>query len=247
MFAFDVSYRAFFSFVHLELGFWCAIPSPIPSRLKPPGMIASNLWPHTCHDVVRYYHDQYDQQIASGKYRPLLYPWDTLGALVVIAYMLVPHQNRPWLRKARFLVFAYNLAYTMYLIRNVRAKGVASTVGVGLIAAWGTIYILAVIVCNDPQRDFMRIERMEGVFNRSSTNGVPNGNTNASATENKEGDGSAKGVSQVHESLGPTQRHGEFAWQPFPITPFVERLDWVLGKCSPFKNQLVKKHNLPLL
>ncbi|KAF1967039.1 hypothetical protein BU23DRAFT_543397 [Bimuria novae-zelandiae CBS 107.79] len=200
-------------------------------------MIPSNFRPHTHHDVTRHYYKQHERQIAAGEYRPLLYPWDTLGALVVVAYMLVSHQNRPWLRKARFLVFAFNLAYTVYLIRNVRAKGVASTLGVGLIAAWSTIYVLALLVCNDPQRDFMRIERLEGMFGSGSRedDGVHEGVTSSSTTMRKEENGTANGVTEGREHLGPTQRHGEFAWQPYPETPFVERLDWVLDIFGNFR------------
>ena len=28
--------------------------------------------------------------------------------------------------------------------------------------------------------------------------------------------------------LGPGKCHGDFAWQPYPLPPFIERLDWVL-------------------
>lgn len=198
-------------------------------------MIPSNLWPHTHHDVTRYYHEQYEKDIQAGKYQPVLYPWDTLGALIVVIYMLIPHRNRPWLRKARFIVFAVNLVHTIYLIRHVRAKGVASTLGIGLFASWSTIYILAVIVCNDPQRDFMRIERTEGVFGSAKTppaNGTQNGTKDSNSHEHN---GTPRNLSEPKESLGPTQRHGAFAWQPYPSTPFIERLDWVLDLFANFR------------
>ena len=145
--------------------------------------------------------------------------------------MLIPYQNRPWLRKARFLVFAFNLAHTVYLITNVRARGVAASLGIGLIAAWSTIYILALIVCNDPQREFMRIERMV----ENSSNEAQNGKAGVEkGEEGQETNGTVNGVAAVHEHKGPSQRHGEFYWQPYPITPFRERLDWVLGTFSSF-------------
>ncbi|KAJ4353998.1 uncharacterized protein N0V89_005730 [Didymosphaeria variabile] len=166
--------------------------------------------------------------------RPILYPWDTLGALIVVIYMLVPHRNRPWLRKARFLVFALNLAYTGYLIKYVRAKGVANALGIGLIAAWSSIYILAVIVCNDPQRDFMRIERTEGIFSwdKGQNDNSQNGAASPSSSKNME---QTRDLPEIRESLGPSQRHGDFAWQPYPSTPFIERLDWVLDLFANFR------------
>lgn len=187
-------------------------------------MIPSNQWPHTYHDVVKFYHERYEEDIRSGRYKPFLYPWDAIGGFLVIAYLLIPHKNLPWLRHARHLVFAFNLAYTVYMIKNVRAKGVANTLGVGLVAAWGTMWVLAILVCNDAQTDFMRIERMEGVL---GSDGRPQ--------EKAQQNGNTKQATEHREHAGPSQRHGEFAWQPYPLTPFVERLDWVLDVFANFR------------
>ncbi|KAK3202204.1 hypothetical protein GRF29_161g488396, partial [Pseudopithomyces chartarum] len=94
---------------------------------------------------------------------------------------------------------------------------------------------MAMIVCNDPQRDFMRIERMEGVFSKSSPTNTQDSDVNGSASKSEESNSTSNGVTGVREKLGPTQRHGEFAWQPFPLTPFVERLDWVLDLFGNFR------------
>ncbi|KAJ4303093.1 hypothetical protein N0V90_001984 [Kalmusia sp. IMI 367209] len=125
------------------------------------------------------------------------------------------------------------MAHTVYMVRNVRAKAVANTLGIGLICSWSTIYILAVVVCNDPQKDFMRIERTEGPFgsDKERHKNVPNGSKDED-NKIKEENGN---VGEVHEHLGPSQRHGEFAWQPYPSTPFIERLDWVCDLAANFR------------
>jgi hypothetical protein len=62
-----------------------------------------------------------------------------LGALLVILYLLIPHKNRPWVRHARFAVFAVNLAASVQLVVQVRAKNFAAAFGVGLMSVWGVI------------------------------------------------------------------------------------------------------------
>lgn len=199
-------------------------------------MIPSNLWPHTHHDVTRFYHEQYRKDVQTGKYQPVLYPWDTLPFLMIVIYVLIPHHNRPWLRKARFPLFAVQVASTAYLIKNIRAKGVATTLGIGLIAAWETMFFLAVIVCNDPQRDFMRIERTEGGSGSDKASSTKSQNGIATRTiESQETNGTPKDTPETKDTLGPTQRHGEFAWQAYPLTPFVERLDWTLDLFNNFR------------
>ncbi|KAF2680694.1 hypothetical protein K458DRAFT_373229 [Lentithecium fluviatile CBS 122367] len=203
-------------------------------------MIPSNTWPHTHQELVRHYHHEFDKNIASGKYQPLVFPEAFLGALVVIIYLLIPHQNRSWLKMARHAVFAFYVAHTTYLIRNVRAKNVAAALGIGLISAWGGMYFLAILVCYDAQTDFQRIERTEGVFGSDEEGSRKESEEEATSTEEK-----SNGVKEVQkgtsngtiptEHLGPSKRHGEYAWQPFPLTPFIERLDWVLDVFGNFR------------
>ena len=125
---------------------------------------SSDPWPLSHHDLINHYHAQYDKAVASGEYQPFLYPWGTIGALVVIIYLLVPHQNRPWLKRSRYLAFAWMTGFATYSNLYTRTRAVAPALGIGLINAWSVAWVGAIIVCNDAQRDFMRIERIEGVF-----------------------------------------------------------------------------------
>ncbi|KAF1957556.1 hypothetical protein CC80DRAFT_470921 [Byssothecium circinans] len=195
-------------------------------------MIPRNTFPHTHHNLVQQYHAQYDADIASGKYQPLVYPWGTLGATIVIIYLLIPHRNRPWLRHARFVVFGVNVAHAAYTIKYVRAKNFAAALGVGLISAWSLIWMLAILVCNDAQTDFQRMERMGGVCGKSMIKldreqEQERRELNESAHAH-DGDQRSKEANGFLKPPGPTSRHGQFAWQPYPLSPFTERLDWVL-------------------
>jgi hypothetical protein len=181
-------------------------------------------WPQSHWDLIEHYYAEYDRNIASGKYRPFLYPWGTLGALVVIVYLLIPHQNRPWLKNCRFLAFAWIVAFAIYSTLYTRAKGMAPAFGVGLISAWSVVWVSAILICNDAQTDFQRIERLEGAF-KSSKPETPQEKDSQDAVPND--------MTKGHS--GPTARHGSFAWQAYPLTPFIERLDWVLDIFCNFR------------
>ncbi|KAH7087369.1 membrane bound O-acyl transferase family-domain-containing protein [Paraphoma chrysanthemicola] len=183
-------------------------------------------WPRSHHDLIQHYYAQYDKAIAAGEYQPFLYPWGTLGAVVVIVYLLIPHQNRPWLKKCRYLAFAWITAFAIYTILFTRAKGMAAALGTGLISAWSVCWVSAILVCNDAQTDFSRIERLEGAFKRSPS--LPH----TSPPEDVQRHEATK-LDMTQGHAGPSTRHGQFAWQAYPLTPFIERLDWV---CDIFCN-----------
>lgn len=187
-------------------------------------------WPRSYRDVIEHYYAQYDKAIASGEYQPFLHPWGALGALVVIIYLLIPHQHRPWLKKCRYLAFAWITGFSVYTCIYTKARGLASALCVGLICAWSVIWVGAILICNDAQTDFMRIERTTGVFG-TDTDGRTNESCEPRETEIQEQirDDVVKG------SSGPRHRHSEFAWQPYPLTPFIERLDWVMDVFCNFR------------
>jgi hypothetical protein len=196
---------------------------------------SSDPWPHSHHDLINHYHARYDKAIASGKYQPFLYPWGTLGALVVIIYLLIPHQNRPWLKRCRYLAFAWISAFAVYSVLYTRTRGVAPGLGIGLISAWSVAWVGTILLCNDAQTDFMRIERMGGVFGSSIDRPKKEVGSNGAVkpTEKDTHDGAKDDV--VNGNAGPRDRHGQFAWQPYPITPFIERLDWILDVFCNFR------------
>ncbi|KAH5211681.1 hypothetical protein HBI62_198500 [Parastagonospora nodorum] len=183
-------------------------------------------WPRSHYDLIEHYHANYDKQVASGEIRPFLYPWGTFGAAIVIAYLLIPHQNRPWLKRCRYIAFAWITGFATYTILYARAKGMASSFGIGIVSSWSVAWVSAILICNDAQTDFQRIERLEGAFKGSKTSA-------SQEDGNKIMEKKADQMSNGH--LGPTHRHGSFAWQTYPLTPFIERLDWVLDIFCNFR------------
>ncbi|KAL6706692.1 hypothetical protein ACN47E_005234 [Coniothyrium glycines] len=195
-------------------------------------------WPHSHHDLIQHYYDEYDRGVAAGEIQPFLYPWGTFGALVVIIYLLIPHHNRPWLRNCRYLVFAWITWFAAYCIRYTRARHVAAAFGVGLISAWSVIWVGAILICNDCQTDFMRIERIEGALGSApaKNNKETYATEHAVAQENSTSETDRQPIDIVsHGQTGPRDRHGPFAWQPYPLHPFIERVDWVLDIFCNFR------------
>lgn len=188
-------------------------------------------WPYSHYDLIEYYYEKYEREIDTGEFQPFLYPWGTLGAAVVIAYLLIPHHDRPWLKNGRYLAFAWITGFAIYTILYTRAKGMAPSFGIGLISAWSVAWVSAILVCNDAQTDFQRIERLEGFFGTSNTTRLEEKNDNISSSNGteKQENGNTKA------NAGPRQRTGSFAWQPYPLTPFIERVDWVLDIFCNFR------------
>ncbi|KAF2715160.1 hypothetical protein K504DRAFT_478416 [Pleomassaria siparia CBS 279.74] len=195
--------------------------------------------PRSHREVIQYHASLYEKGIQNGDFEPFVYPWGALGALVVIVYLLIPHRNRPWLKNARFLAFAWITAFAAFTIRYTRPKSPTASFGLGLISAWSVLWVGAILVVNDAQTDFQRIERTGGVFRQGKKEKEDLDGTTVADFKNEDNislDGrNLNGHTEPQGHLGPSDRHGEFAWQPFPLTPFVERLDWVLDIFCNFR------------
>lgn len=202
----------------------------------PPG------FPTTHHELTAFYHAKYDAGIQEGRYEPFVYPWGTLGAAIVVMYLLIPHRNSPLLRRARFLAFAWIAGFAAYTIRYCRSRNMAPAFGTGIISAWPVLWAATILVVNDAQLNFQRIKRLEGVHGSSrkveqnSTLTKIKEHTKEEAQSIANGFSGGKHVTISKEGhLGPGKRHGDFAWQPYPLSPFIERLDWVLDIFCSFR------------
>ncbi|GAB7347832.1 hypothetical protein MBLNU459_g5368t1 [Dothideomycetes sp. NU459] len=93
------------------------------------------------------------------------------------------------------------------------------------------------LVFNDAQTDFRRIERRERWMDEQSTgkeHAASDGKLRLEKQANGDGPRKRTRDSSQHASSGdvglterPPQRRGTLAWQSYPSAPFLERLDWV--------------------
>lgn len=218
-------------------------------------------FPSTHTQLIEEYHAQYDADVQSGSIQPFVYPWGTFGAGLVILYLLIPHRHSQILKFLRFPVWALNAWFSIWTVRNCRARTMASGFGVGLISAWSVLWTATLLVVYDAQTDFRRIERTEGsmgtIFqggdmheeSRAVASGVDSG-VSEKAGENGSTSLHSKQpplrerrihrdgtVSRQDSGAGvaPSRRKGSYAWQSYPLSPFVERLDWVADVFCNFR------------
>jgi len=185
--------------------------------------------PSTSHvEALQQHNARYDADLAAGKFEPFVYPWGSFGAGVVLLYLLIDHRQRPWLRKARYLAWLFVSGFAVHSIIYMRARNPAAAFGVGLINAWSILWCGTILVWNDAQTDFRRIERLEGSMGQSRRE------------EKVEGNGIVKSNGEIassaqHGTVGPSKRTGTLAWQDYPVSPFIERLDWVADVFCNFR------------
>ncbi|KAF2273845.1 uncharacterized protein EI97DRAFT_423663 [Westerdykella ornata] len=196
---------------------------------------------HSHHDVTAYYHRQYDECVRAGTCTPFTYPFASLGTLVAILYLLIPHRDRPWLRRARFLVWAWMAAFSTYTIAGTKARGMAPAFGVGVVSSWGVIWVGTILVVHDAQTEFKRIERRSRVL-ENEREGDETGSAQANGSHDhvldSTADETAENIGNGHsrELKGTISgQQKEYFWQSYPTHDFRQRLNWVLDIFSNFR------------
>ncbi|KAL1302593.1 hypothetical protein AAFC00_002970 [Neodothiora populina] len=99
------------------------------------------------------------------------------------------------------------------------------------------------LVSNDAQREFQRIERKETPSGKQAldatdpTNGSANG-VQVDGVQNGEFRNRKTvpaSMSDPGSTLGPRDRKGTLTWQSYPAGPFIERLDWICDLFGSFR------------
>ncbi|KAH9902029.1 membrane bound O-acyl transferase family-domain-containing protein [Xylariomycetidae sp. FL2044] len=105
------------------------------------------------------YRAKFRADVQAGTTQPFLVPLYFLGVWVVpTLYLAIPHRSRPWLYRARWAVLAFVVAFHLYQVRYAKSHNFASAYGVGLLAAWATIWNFTLLVWTRPQWEARRVE-----------------------------------------------------------------------------------------
>ena len=191
--------------------------------MLPPGL-------KTSREVTLYYDSVYDSLIESGRAVPFLYPWAGVGAFVVLGYILIDHRNSPTLKWLRYPIFAWLVSFQAWVIATNKARHPAGAFGVGLLSAWGVLWVSMIMVVNDCQTDFKRIERKPGAESKGRrTESTLNGSTSNGAISK-----SSTQHSQKRDHSDSVDLPDSYMWQSCP-TSFVERLDWIADAFCNFR------------
>ncbi|GAP86177.1 hypothetical protein SAMD00023353_0303100 [Rosellinia necatrix] len=106
------------------------------------------------------YQATFDANVQAGTTTPFVIPLHLVAYWVIpTLYLAIPHRDRPWLYRARWLVLASICTFNWYMVKNVTSLNFASSYAVGLVAAWTTIWNFTLLVWTRPQWDAKRVER----------------------------------------------------------------------------------------
>ncbi|EFX01712.1 hypothetical protein CMQ_8178 [Grosmannia clavigera kw1407] len=154
--------------------------------------------------------------LALGQVRPLLLPWCIVPSFVLPAlYLALPQQYG--LQAARIPLAVAIVALNVSMLPSpwwppVSSLNFASAYGAGLLAAWGSLWTLTVLVWTNPQRDAERVERRPALkLERNDINDIND-------------------VMALDASIAQSLQDGSaYFWQSFPADhSFLTRLDWTL-------------------
>ncbi|KAI1498264.1 membrane bound O-acyl transferase family-domain-containing protein [Biscogniauxia marginata] len=146
------------------------------------------------------YRDKFWADVEAGVTKPFVLPLYLVGIFFLpTLYLTIPHKDRPWLYRARWLLLAFVVVFHFHMARDVSSMNFAFAYGVGLLAAWGTIWNFTLLVWTRPQWDAKRVdirrkvqkEPPERDLDSKATAGstmsvLGNGNGNASGSRYKE-------------------------------------------------------------
>jgi len=113
---------------------------------------------------------------------------------------------------------------------------------VGLISSWGTLWVAAIMVANDCQVDFKRIERTsddavnEAVApteNGNRTNGVVQGQLGSLNIRQRKPPADSEPSTNFRDAL--RNRNDRLYWQSYPASPFSARVSWVADVFCSFR------------
>ena len=194
------------------------------------------------HDVLRQFQERLDAGLASGEYKPFVWPYRALGPHLLILYLLLPPTESKLVYYARYPLFVFILYFSVDSILVCRSSSVAIGYIIGLLNTWAVLWTATLIIWNDARQDFRRIEQHELADKSDPIDQVKERSTGAK----KMTDGAlrARRVNgELKESSNSLQEDGKrpepseremYVWQPLPPT-FYHRLDWVCDLVSNFR------------
>ncbi len=105
------------------------------------------------------YRRAFNAAVSAGEIRPVVFPYFGFGLFVLIAYLCIPHVNRPWVYAARWPVLAVIVLFESKIMRETKTMSMATGFGSGLVATWGIVWSWTWLVWRAPQWDAKRVER----------------------------------------------------------------------------------------
>lgn len=191
----------------------------------------------------------FTQAVAEDRAMPFVLPYSVIGPLIVpTLWLCIPHTGRPWLYQTRWLVMAFVIVFDMDMIRRTSSTNVACSYAAGLLASWGIVSTMNLLIWKRPQFEAARVMRRAKKqddhlsINGSASQGHQNPKENGIRLRK-----TVTGRSEVHKHQD--DQEFEYYWQPFPEHgSFLQRFGWVVDltisfRFSGMRNLLLRKFN----
>ena len=147
---------------------------------------------------------------SAGDIRPVVFPYVLYGYFLVGFYLLIPHRDRPWVYRARWLVLASTCWWNLSMLQQVQSKDMTVSFLIGLLNVYGCLWAWKLLIVEKPQWEGRRVQPREGwTEQKKISEGAGNGHADG-------------------------QKLTEYYWQSYPKT-FRERWDWVYDLCVNYR------------
>jgi hypothetical protein len=183
-------------------------------------------------DIIRQREEEFVALLERGQFSPLLLQQVFGTFFLLLVPLLVRHKGAFHSNALRYGLFAVICGFAVHTILQVRVIGMGNGYGVGIITAWFLVWSSTLLIFNDAQRDFKRIEKeyVDENGDEHRTNPKTNGSAVSSGTSSN-ADCGIKTRTQRTSQLSPssstkTPKCKVYRWQPYPHSNS-HRLDWV--------------------
>ncbi|KAH8678402.1 membrane bound O-acyl transferase family-domain-containing protein [Xylariales sp. PMI_506] len=106
------------------------------------------------------YRARFSERLASGDKTPILFHFYVLSSQLIPAlYLTIPHKNRPWLYRLRWVILAITTTIQMHIILSCSSNNVVAAYAFGILSAWGILWNFTLLVWTRPQWDAKRVQR----------------------------------------------------------------------------------------
>lgn len=139
---------------NLKITMWTTTAVSLPFPVSPTSL--NNLGIYV-RDVYRL---RFAHELAAGALKPLVIPYSLLGTFILpVLYFCIPHVNRPWLFRARYLLMAFIVGFNLSETFGSSSANFAVAYAVGLMQAWGILWSATLLIWMSPQFEAERVER----------------------------------------------------------------------------------------
>jgi hypothetical protein len=196
------------------------------------------------YSVIAARQDAYDKTLASGRYQPFVYPWDsTAAALLFLAMLVVPRVPTRHKAMLKIGTAAWIFYFGIQTMLKSRCLGFANGYGIGLMCAWGMIMTVTLLFCNNIGEDMQRLEWRDPTV-QVQTHSIGNASGSATSAEMLDDaaikkrrvygvDGTAVSANAI-DSNEPATKPYTLVWQDYPIS-ILHCMEWTADLMTTFR------------